>query len=91
MDQDTKDHFEDLSRFLSENMFTKADAEVMRAELADKEDISKLLQSLDATAKWSKDYNENVTIAMAKLERIEHWIQNAAEKIGVATILDVHP
>lgn len=83
MDQDTKERFDNLSRFLNDNMFTKADAEAMRAELADKEDISKLLQSMDAAAKWSNDYNENVTIAMAKLERMEHWIQNAAQKIGL--------
>jgi len=83
MDQDTKDRFDNISRLLKENMYTKTDAEEMRAELADKEDIRKLQQSMDAAAKWSKDYNENVTIAIAKLERIEHWIQNAAQKIGL--------
>ena len=83
MDQDTKDRFENLTRFLNENMFTKADAEAMRIGLADKEDIKKLLQSMHAAAKWSRDYNENVTIAMANVERIEHWIQTAAQKIGL--------
>jgi len=36
MDQDTKDPFDNLSRFLNENMFTKTDAQEMRAELPDK-------------------------------------------------------
>ena len=39
MDQDTKDRFENLNLFLNENMFTKANAEAMRLELADKEDL----------------------------------------------------
>jgi hypothetical protein len=93
MDQELKDQFERIDqrfnkmdkRFevIIQNMVTKAELEEMRSELADKKDIDRVLTAVDAIAKRSKDYDENVTVALSKLERIEHWIEDAAKKIGI--------
>jgi hypothetical protein len=90
MDQELREQFEKMDKrfdtlttFLQRNMMTKAELQDMRSELADKKDIDRVLTAVDAIAKRSKDYDENVTVALSKLERIEHWIQDAAKKLGI--------
>ena len=53
------------------------------AQVADKEDIKKLQDSMDAYAKQTKDYYQEVTVVVAKVSRMEAWIQRAAGKVGV--------
>ena len=90
MDQELKDQFEkintrfdSLTTFLQQHMLTKAELQEMRSELADKKDIDRVLTAVDAIAKRSKDYDENVIIALSRLDRIEQWIQDAAKKLGI--------
>lgn len=86
MDQELREQFEKMDkRFdaIIQNMVTKTELQEIRLELADKKDIDRVLTAVDAIAKRSKDYDENVTIALSKLERIEHWIQDAAKKLGI--------
>jgi|GEM_PF-2004591 len=52
-------------------------------EVASKKDLAHLQSSVDGFAKQSKDYYQEVTVVIAKVNRMEAWIQKAATKIGV--------
>lgn len=53
------------------------------AQVATKESIKKLQDSVDVYAKQTKDYYQEVTIVIAKVNRMEAWIQTVANKVGV--------
>jgi TRAP-type mannitol/chloroaromatic compound transport system substrate-binding protein len=53
------------------------------AQVASKKDIKKLQDSVDAYAKQTRDYYQEVTIVVAKVNRMEAWIQRVASKVGV--------
>ena len=53
------------------------------AQVANKSDITKLQNSIDAYAKQTKDYYQEVTVVVAKVSRMEAWIREASSKIGV--------
>ncbi len=53
------------------------------SQVSNKSDIKKLQNSLDAYAKQTKDYYQEVTVVVAKVSRMEAWIQKVANKVGV--------
>jgi hypothetical protein len=55
----------------------------LKNELASKSDVNNIQISLDGYAKQSKDYYQEVTVLIAKVNRMEQWIQRVAEKVGV--------
>lgn len=55
----------------------------LRAEMATKADIQRILDAIDAFTKQTKDTNDKVTLLENKTERIEHWVIKAADKTGV--------
>lgn len=54
------------------------------AQVATKDDIKLLQNSMDVFAKQTKDYYQEVTVMVAKVSRMEAWIQKTANKIGIA-------
>jgi hypothetical protein len=55
----------------------------LKAELATKEDIAHLQQTVDGFAKNFKDNDEKVIVVEAKAERLESWVMKAAEKVDI--------
>ncbi len=53
------------------------------AAVATKDDIKKLQDSVDSYAKQTKDYYQEVTVVIAKVNRMEAWIQSVSGKVGV--------
>lgn len=53
------------------------------SQTASKGDVNNLRTSLDGYAKQTKDYYQEVTVVVAKVNRIEAWIQKAAHKVGL--------
>lgn len=58
--QANPDHLETLLTFIRKNMPTKLEMEEMEKRMAGKEDINKILTAVDAYAKQSKDYYQEV-------------------------------
>ena len=94
MDQDLKSEFsridgrfDTLMDFMREHVPTKEEIsqelDKLRSEVATKDELRVLTNSIDAYAKITKDYFQEVTILGARVSRMESWIQAAAAKLGV--------
>lgn len=94
MDQDLKNEFhrldervEALLDFLRRNVATREELTQelakIRSEVATKDELRVLTNSIDAYAKIAKDYFQEVTVMGARVTRMEAWIQAAALKLGV--------
>lgn len=85
MDNDIKREFDRLHSFLRENMVTRLEF----GELSEKVekiqvDVNTLKTSVDAYAKQSKDYYQEVTVAVGRVNRMERFLSEVvAPKIGV--------
>jgi hypothetical protein len=79
----TKDQLKDLRAFIGEHMLTKTEFAEIRKELADKNDISQILTSIDAIAKQMTIYNQELPAITHQLQTITAWIKQASKKIGV--------
>ncbi len=55
----------------------------IKAEMASKADIEKVLSAVTAIATNYKKTDDKVSIQESKTERIEHWVIKAAEKVEV--------
>ena len=55
----------------------------LRAEMATKADIQTVLNAIDAFAKDSNNVKQEVVIAQAKTQQIEHWVIKASKKVEV--------
>ena len=55
----------------------------LKAEMATKADIDKVLTAIDGLAKRSKENDDGILVLEKKTERLEHWTIRAAEKIKV--------
>jgi hypothetical protein len=55
----------------------------IHSEVATKDELRVLTNSIDAYAKITKDYFQEVTVMGARVTRMEAWIQAAALKLGV--------
>ena len=57
--------------------------EALKAQMASKSDIERVITAIDAIAKRTYDHEDKTTILENKSERIEHWAIQAAEKIDI--------
>jgi hypothetical protein len=90
MDQqqaDISQRLDNLTTFLRENMVTKQELteqiDQLRLEVVTKEELRALTATIDGLAKIVKDFYQEVTIMSARVTRMETWIQQAANQIGV--------
>lgn len=52
-------------------------------EKADKEDFNNLLTSIDAYAKKADTYFQEMVMLARKVDRMEKWLHQVADKIGI--------
>ena len=94
MDQELKNEFDRLDQrfdalldFLRRYIPTKEELTQelvnIRSEVATKDELRLLTNSIDAYATIAKDYFQEVTVMGARVTRMEAWIQAAALKLGV--------
>lgn len=79
----TKEELNSIKTFLYKEMPTKREMEERFTELPTKKDFNLLQMSVDAYAKQSKDYYQEVTVLVAKVSRMEVWIKEASPKLGI--------
>ena len=53
------------------------------SDLATKEDINKVLSSIDAYAKKADAYFQEMVMMSHKVDRLEKWVSEIAKKIGM--------
>jgi len=83
MDQEINNEFKSLRDFLNKNMVTKQELEDLRVDLPTRADFSKLQTSVDGIAKQFQDQRQEQIVGAARTARMEAWIVNAANKIGL--------
>ncbi|OGZ20408.1 MAG: hypothetical protein A2654_00515 [Candidatus Nealsonbacteria bacterium RIFCSPHIGHO2_01_FULL_43_31] len=57
--------------------------EELKENKADKSDISTLMSAIDAYAKKADTYFQEMVMLSHKVNRLEKWIQEIAEKVGI--------
>ena len=83
MDQEIKNEFRALRDFLREHMVTKQEFEERFETLPTREDSHQLLTAVDGIAKEFKDQGEEILAISDRTSRMEAWITQAAQKIGL--------
>jgi len=85
MDADIKQEFEKLNSFLRKHMVTRLEFSELSSRVEDIQGGMRTLQaSVDAYAKQSKDYYQEVTVVIVKVNRIERFLTEVvAPKLGV--------
>lgn len=69
---------------IKKNLATTSDLLELEERLPNKADMNKILDAVDAYAKQSKDYYQEVTIAVGRVNRMERFLSEVvAPKIGV--------
>ena len=68
---------------LIEVFATKDDLEKAVSNLATKDDFSRLFSAVDAYAKRADAYFQEMVALAHKVDRLEKWIHQVAEKAGV--------
>ena len=72
----------DIQR-LAQVFATKAELQAAVSNLATKDDINELLNSIDAYANKADTYFQEMVMLSHKVDRHERWILQLAEKLGV--------
>ena len=62
---------------------TRADLQAAVSNLATKDDINELLNSIDAYANKADTYFQEMVMLSHKVDRHERWILQLAEKLGI--------
>ena len=83
MDQEISKQLAELKKFIMEHMPTKAELQNLRSELADKNDMDKLYNALDGYAKETRNFNDEKDILKHKVDRMEEWVKEVPNKVGV--------
>lgn len=79
-----KEDFKKHVSFVQKNLVTREEIKELESRLASKEDINKVITVVDAYAKQSKDFYQEVTVAVGRVNRIEKYLRDeVAPKIGV--------
>ena len=68
---------------LAQVFATKAELQAAVSNLATKDDINELLNSIDAYANKADTYFQEMVMLSHKMDRHERWILQLAEKLGV--------
>lgn len=84
MQQDTKKGFTDLKKFLVNNFHTKEELKKELEQFATKKDINNLTNSVDAYAKQSRDYRDEVLALQEQVTTMQQWIIKVSTKVGIA-------
>ena len=86
-----KEDFSELIQYLDEK-FTKIDTKLVDTEQrligldekkADKEDINNLMTAIDEYAKKADIYFQEMVMLAHKVDKMEKWIHQIAEKVGI--------
>jgi len=81
--EDLKQAFSDHTTKEMEVFVTKEDLKEAVSPLATKEDVVNLQTSVDAYAKKADKYFQEMLMLSHKVDRLEKWIHQIAEKIGM--------
>ena len=73
---------EDVKKLI-EIFVTKDDLKEAVSNLASKEDLNNLITSVDAYAKKADTYFQEMVALSHKVNRIEKWVQQIADKVGI--------
>lgn len=73
---------EDIQKLI-EVFATKDDLRESISGLSTKEDFNKLLSAIDAYAKKADSYFQEMVMLARKVDRLEKWILQIAEKVGI--------
>ncbi len=74
-------NFQPIFDYIDEK-FTNLETGLL-SDMATKADIERVINTIDALAKMTKDNDDRLTIVENKSERIEHWVMKAAEKTEI--------
>lgn len=75
-----KEDFSELITYLDEK-FTRIESQLKTK--AEKEDVDNLVTAVDAYAKKADTYFQEMVMLAHKVDRLEKWIQQIAEKVGM--------
>ena len=70
-------------RKLIEVFATKEDLKEAVKDLSTKKDVNNLINSVDAYMKLGKRYYQKMTVLNLRVDRLEKWIHQVAEKVGI--------
>ena len=76
--------FSELIQYLDEK-FSKIETKLDKLEenKADRSDVNNLLNAIDAYAKKADTYFQEMVVLAHKVDRLEKWILQVAEKVGI--------
>ena len=76
--------FSELIQYLDEK-FSKIETKLDKLEenKADRSDVNNLLNAIDAYAKKADTYFQEMVVLAYKVDRLEKWILQVAEKVGI--------
>ncbi len=79
-----KEDFSELIQYLDEK-FANIDGKLdnLQENKADKSDINGLMTAIDAYAKKADTYFQEMVMLAHKVDRLEKWINQIAEKVGI--------
>lgn len=87
MDQDLKQQLDRMEKFLLEHVVTKEELlennKRLKEELATKESVNILTSAVDKFAKTVRDFEAEHLSIKSQMLRMQGWIRNSADKIGV--------
>lgn len=72
--------FSELIKYLDKK-FTEINEKLEKK--ADKKDVNKLIESVDAYMKLGERYYQEMTALTLKVDRLEKWLYQIAEKVGI--------
>lgn len=86
-----KEDFSELIQYLDEKFgkvgqqFVEVSEKLdsLQENKADKSDVNNLMNSIDAYAKKADDYFQEMVMLAHKVDRLEKWIHQIAEKVGI--------
>lgn len=79
-----KEDFSELIQYL-DGKFTNIDRKLdsLQENKADKSDVRVLTDAVDAYAKKADAYFQEMVMLAHKVDRLEKWIQQIADKVGI--------
>jgi endo-1,4-beta-mannosidase len=75
--------FEEFRDFVAQNMVTREQLDERIANLPTKNDFQNLISVIDGYSKQMNDFGQEKIILGGRTSRVETWVKQAAEKIGV--------
>jgi hypothetical protein len=79
----TKDELDQKLNILREKLVTKDELDERFKNVATKEDIAILINTVDAYMKETKTFNDEKLILQDNQKRVEDWVKKAAPTVGI--------